>query len=101
MSTWPWEESTWSAVCVVIGMTKTKPVPLVASVVDSKQNQANFFPLFLTVWSLLQLAQVPMSPDLDVFMPTQDNDRHTNRSLYTICACVQGNQKTKAIENCY
>ena len=38
-------------------------------VVDLKQNQASFSPR-LTVWSCLQLVQMPISRDLAIFVPT-------------------------------
>ena len=89
-----WTESTWpkAQVGVVDRRDQHKTIelwPLVATLLDFKQNQASFL-LCLTASSHLQLTQVSLSPCLANFMPTTTTtDIQTDH--FTPCTCTRGN----------
>ena len=61
-------------------------VAILARVVDLKQSQANFLS-YLTVWSYLQVVQMPISRDLAISMPTtMTTDRQTD---YLTLSCMR------------
>ena len=66
-------------------------VTILARVINLKQSQASFLP-HLTVWSYLKFAQMPISWDLAIFMPTTTTtttttDRQTN--YFISCTCIR------------
>ena len=74
-------------------MTKHKTddfVAIVASIVDSKQNQLSFFP-HSTVWlSFIQCIHMPITADVAILMPTTTTMTELKTDHFTPCACARG-----------